>query len=299
MVIGGLAGAVLVIAGIGIITTIRSRDGSGASATQAAAPTQRSGGHGAGEYYTGDHAGRWWNDSADDAVRTRPAGEPTPRSAGQHRRRGEIGRENHPEAERQSRRAAPVAQHAGVVPLSFATSVGARGAPPRGGSGCDRGSTRAGDDHNFAATAALQQGKLGEAESQLNLASTAWSVAERDARAAAAAAAAATAAKTKAAVAEPKQEVPTPTPQPTAAQTPPVAPKTPPNPAADIAAVVAAYERAIESRDIAEVRRAYPGVTPTQASGWEQFFRTVRSLRAARSGGWKPTAPRFGCGWMC
>lgn len=44
--------------------------------------------------------------------------------------------------------------------------------------------------------------------------------------------------------------------------------------------MVAAYARALESRDIAEVRRAYPGVTAAQASGFEQFFASTRSLRA-------------------
>jgi hypothetical protein len=44
---------------------------------------------------------------------------------------------------------------------------------------------------------------------------------------------------------------------------------------------VTAYSRAIESRDIAEVRRAYPTITSAQASGFEQFFASVRSLRAS------------------
>jgi hypothetical protein len=51
----------------------------------------------------------------------------------------------------------------------------------------------------------------------------------------------------------------------------------------EIESAVAAYARAIESRDIAEVRRAYPGITAAQASGFEQFFTTVRSLRASFS----------------
>ncbi|HET7456447.1 MAG TPA: serine/threonine-protein kinase [Gemmatimonadaceae bacterium] len=53
------------------------------------------------------------------------------------------------------------------------------------------------------------------------------------------------------------------------------------NPTAEIAAVVAAYARAIESRDIAEVRRAYPGLTETQQRGFEQFFAAARSLRVS------------------
>ena len=43
--------------------------------------------------------------------------------------------------------------------------------------------------------------------------------------------------------------------------------------------MIASYARALESRDVATVRRAYPGITPAQAKGWEQFFPTLRSLR--------------------
>jgi serine/threonine-protein kinase len=46
-----------------------------------------------------------------------------------------------------------------------------------------------------------------------------------------------------------------------------------------IAAAIASYARAIGSRDIAEVRHAYPGLTADQQKGFEQFFRAVRSLR--------------------
>lgn len=42
--------------------------------------------------------------------------------------------------------------------------------------------------------------------------------------------------------------------------------------------MVAAYARAIESRDIAAVRRAYPGLTAEQARGFEQFFESTRSI---------------------
>ena len=54
-----------------------------------------------------------------------------------------------------------------------------------------------------------------------------------------------------------------------------------PTPAADIAAAVATYARALESRDVSAVRRAYPGITPAQAKGWEQFFGTLRTLRVS------------------
>jgi len=60
------------------------------------------------------------------------------------------------------------------------------------------------------------------------------------------------------------------------------APEVDPNVAAEaaIASAVAAYARAIESRDLAAVRRANPGLTTVQQNGFEQFFRAVRSLKA-------------------
>jgi len=144
---------------------------------------------------------------------------------------------------------------------------------------------RPGDDHNRAAESLVNAGKVSEAAVRLNDATTAWSAAERDARLAATTSAAAAAARTKTAVDPPKELPPTPA---SSAITPPqVAPIKPAapvaNPSAEIEAAVAAYARAIESRDVAEVRRAYPGITPAQASGFEQFFATIRSLRAAFS----------------
>jgi len=146
---------------------------------------------------------------------------------------------------------------------------------------------RPGDDNNRAAESLVNAGKVSEAAVKLNDATTAWSAAERDARlaATASAAAAAAATRTKTAV-DPPKELP-PTPASSAVAPPQVAPIKPAapvaNPSAEIESAVAAYARAIESRDIAEVRRAYPGITAAQASGFEQFFATVRSLRAAFS----------------
>jgi hypothetical protein len=134
---------------------------------------------------------------------------------------------------------------------------------------------------------ATRQGKISEVASQLNQASAAWLIAERDARAAAASAAAT---KTHVAEAPPKVAPPpasvtqsAPVPQPVVNQ-PPVtaapAPKVTVNPSVEIEAVVAAYAHAIESRDVAEVRRAYPGATPQQLSGFDDFFKSLRSIRA-------------------
>jgi hypothetical protein len=55
----------------------------------------------------------------------------------------------------------------------------------------------------------------------------------------------------------------------------------PPSPSVEITAAIATYARAIESRDVAELRRAYPGITTAQQRGFEQFFEAARALRAS------------------
>jgi hypothetical protein len=55
------------------------------------------------------------------------------------------------------------------------------------------------------------------------------------------------------------------------------------NAAGQIGAVVAGYARALESRDIAELRRVYPSMTSDQRNAFEDFFRSTRSLQAALS----------------
>jgi serine/threonine-protein kinase len=71
--------------------------------------------------------------------------------------------------------------------------------------------------------------------------------------------------------------VPPPAPAPTV-KAPDPQPVTRPSPREEIASVVAAYARAIESRDISAVRRTYPGITRDQARGFEQFFQSTRSI---------------------
>jgi serine/threonine-protein kinase len=51
--------------------------------------------------------------------------------------------------------------------------------------------------------------------------------------------------------------------------------------AAQIATVVAAYARALESRDIDELARVYPTMSSSQRGAFEDFFRSTRSLRAS------------------
>jgi eukaryotic-like serine/threonine-protein kinase len=148
---------------------------------------------------------------------------------------------------------------------------------------------REGDDHLKAADGFVAASKVSEAADHLTAATTTWGNAERDAREAAAAAAAATAARAKTTAPDvPKPSsapVPAPSPPVTVVQPPVAAPAPTVNAAADIRIAVAAYARALESRDIAQVRRAYPDITADQASGFEQFFGTLRSLRATFSAG--------------
>ncbi|HEY0243787.1 MAG TPA: protein kinase [Gemmatimonadaceae bacterium] len=76
----------------------------------------------------------------------------------------------------------------------------------------------------------------------------------------------------------PQRVVVTPPPPPPSAPVRAPDPEPVRNPREEITGVVAAYARAIESRDIGAVRRAYPGITSEQARGFEQFFQSARSI---------------------
>ena len=52
------------------------------------------------------------------------------------------------------------------------------------------------------------------------------------------------------------------------------------NPRPAVAAIVEAYAKAIGTRQVAEVRKVYPGMTPQQQSQWDAFFGSVRSISA-------------------
>jgi len=54
-----------------------------------------------------------------------------------------------------------------------------------------------------------------------------------------------------------------------------------PDPRGAIESVIAAYGRALETRDIGTVRLAYPGLTAAQQQGWEDLFRAARTLKAS------------------
>ena len=46
---------------------------------------------------------------------------------------------------------------------------------------------------------------------------------------------------------------------------------------------MAAYGSAIESQNVDNMRRLYPGLTAAQERGWDQFFQTVRDVKAQLS----------------
>jgi eukaryotic-like serine/threonine-protein kinase len=80
-----------------------------------------------------------------------------------------------------------------------------------------------------------------------------------------------------------QQGIAAPRPVPPAAQStqsPPESPPAAPAPptAADVAPVFEAYARAIESRDVAAIRRVYPALTSDQQRGFEQFFESARKI---------------------
>ena len=84
-------------------------------------------------------------------------------------------------------------------------------------------------------------------------------------------------------VAQAPAPVPLPPPTTTAAArdtTPVRAPVIVENPRVAAGAIIAAYARAIGTRDVAEVKRVYPGMTAAQQRGWEALFASVRSMAA-------------------
>jgi len=109
-----------------------------------------------------------------------------------------------------------------------------------------RGDTMLREADSLAAT-----GRLSEAMVQLVTATSLWTEAERQARARA--------------VRDTPATVDAPAPV---------------DPRVAIESVIAAYARALESRDTTQVRRAYPGLTAVQQRGWGDLFGAVRTLKA-------------------
>jgi hypothetical protein len=88
---------------------------------------------------------------------------------------------------------------------------------------------------------------------------------------------------------QPQAPPPPPPPPPAPAPAPPsVQPSPPPSPpaapapsASGVRALVQDYARAIEQRDIAGIRSVYPGLTSSEQSNWENFFREARRVKVA------------------
>jgi hypothetical protein len=69
-------------------------------------------------------------------------------------------------------------------------------------------------------------------------------------------------------------------PPPTAAPTPAVAAAPRENVADLVANIIGSYARALETLDVNELRRVYPSMSGPQRSAWEDFFHSIRSLKA-------------------
>ncbi|HXG98119.1 MAG TPA: protein kinase [Gemmatimonadales bacterium] len=78
--------------------------------------------------------------------------------------------------------------------------------------------------------------------------------------------------------AQPAAPLPAPPPAPPPAPVPVAS--VAPDPRPEIEKVIADYATAIESRDIEQVRHAYPGLTTAQQGSWQTFFDRVRNLKA-------------------
>jgi hypothetical protein len=62
-----------------------------------------------------------------------------------------------------------------------------------------------------------------------------------------------------------------------------VAPAPRDNVSEQVAGVIVAYARALESLDLAELRRVYPSMSTQQRTAFEDFFRSIRTLKATLS----------------
>jgi serine/threonine-protein kinase len=129
----------------------------------------------------------------------------------------------------------------------------------------------AGDSELNSAELLIGQGRGADAVAQLSTASTRWADAERIARD-----------RATARAADPPRQVAAPpiSTAPPAPVVPAPVPPAPVDPRPDIERVIAAYARALESASMAEVRRAYPGLTPQEQDRWDGFFKSVKNLKA-------------------
>ena len=119
-----------------------------------------------------------------------------------------------------------------------------------------------GDTAFKGAESLAAQNRLPEAMVQLATAASFWADAERQSRARAARDSAA-----RRAAEQPAAPAPVVTPGPV-------------DPRPDIQKVIDDYARALESGDVGQVRRAYPGLTSAQQQSWHDFFQSTRNLKA-------------------
>jgi hypothetical protein len=143
--------------------------------------------------------------------------------------------------------------------------------------GAAAGQLALGDRHLTSGAQLVKTGQRDMAMKEFTQASTSFADAENGARVAAATTASVTAVREQP---TPVAVVPSAPPQ-VPVQAPPTQPAS--NPSAEIAAVVAQYARAIESRDVSELKRLYPSMSASQASSFDDFFKSVRSVRATFS----------------
>jgi hypothetical protein len=123
----------------------------------------------------------------------------------------------------------------------------------------------AGDEERRTAEQLATQRRFADAISHLSAAIGLWGGAEQTART-----------RAQQAAAQP----PPVTQPPVVTAPPPTAPSpAPENPRPLIEAAIQGYARALESRDVQQVRRAYPGLTAQQAQVWRDFFGMVSALK--------------------
>jgi hypothetical protein len=161
-----------------------------------------------------------------------------------------------------------------LAPAARAAALKARRAAAE--AGATAADLAPGDASLASAEGLARAGRHREAIRRLSSSTTAWAEAERVARARAAAAVQQQTQARAPAVAQPIP--PTTQPAPPPPSTPAVV-----DPRPAIESVVAEYARAIGSRDVAAIRRVYPGLTTAQQQAWEQFFESVETVKASFS----------------
>jgi serine/threonine protein kinase len=197
-----------------------------------------------------------------DTVPVRPAPAPVPTRAARQPSRARVSPAQPPipaAAARESAARVAVAQREDSLVRSLRAKV--RVARDRAAvAGATTAELARGDTVFQAAESLAAQGQSSDAMMQLATAASLWAEAERSARSR----------PTRDTVRE----------RPPAPPAPPSVAATPADPRADIQKVIDDYARALESRDVGQVRRAYPGLTSAQQQSWQDFFQSVRNLKA-------------------